>query len=165
MLQKLINFSHYSSIKIGIPKIVNIIQTPKDYYSLLQNSTPQIIGKANNLLISPEAKNLILLDDDFDYIKDYENYLEVGGLTPSRKLFTYAKKNNLKGFEILGGIPGSIGGIIKMNAGLKNHEIKSTLLGILSIQDSHVLEFTPTQALKLELSLIHISEPTRLGMI
>ncbi|WP_104722311.1 UDP-N-acetylmuramate dehydrogenase [Helicobacter mesocricetorum] len=149
MFQRSIDFSIYSSIKIGTLHTINIIETPQDYFQLLQHSTPQIIGKANNLLISPLAKNLILLSKNFDYIKDYGDSLEVGALTPSGKLFSYAKKHNLKGFEILGELPGSIGGIIKMNAGLKSYEIKSTLLGILSIKYSPILEFTAVENLHL----------------
>ncbi|MDE5602785.1 MAG: UDP-N-acetylmuramate dehydrogenase, partial [Helicobacter sp.] len=123
--------------------------SPQDYFHLLQHSTPQIIGKANNLLISPLAKDLILLSKHFDYIKDCGDSLEVGALTPSGKLFSYAKKHNLRGFEILGELPGSIGGIIKMNAGLKEYEIQSILLGILSIKHSYNFEFTAVEDLHL----------------
>ncbi len=149
MFQRSIDFSIYSSAKIGTLHTINIIETPQDYFQLLQHSIPQIIGKANNLLISPLAKNLILLNKNFDYIKDCGDSLEVGALTPSGKLFSYAKKHNLRGFEILGELPGSIGGIIKMNAGLKEYEIKSILLGILSIKHSHSLEFTAVEDLHL----------------
>ena len=90
-----------------------------------------------------------MLDKKFSYIKDCGDYLEVGALTPSGKLFSYAKKHNLAGFEILSGLPGSIGGIIKMNAGLKEYEIKSTLLGILSVQKSPTLDFIKADSLQL----------------
>ncbi len=150
MIQKIIDFSTYSSIKIGGILEVLLIQSPQDYYEALQRTrTPRIIGAANNLLIAPNAKNLIKLDKNFSYIKDCGDFLEVGALTPSGKLFSYAKRHNLAGFEILSRLPGSIGGIIKMNAGLKEYEIKSSLLGILSLKNSHFLEFSPTQSLNL----------------
>ena len=129
MIQKVIDFAVYSSIKIGAALQVSIIQTPQDYYESLQHTiSPNIVGAANNLLVSPNAKNLIMLDKKFSYIKDCGDYLEVGALTPSGKLFSYAKKHNLAGFEILSGLPGSIGGIIKIKSLLKKYEIKSTLL-------------------------------------
>ena len=150
MIQKVIDFAVYSSIKIGAALQVSIIQTPQDYYESLQHTiSPNIVGAANNLLVSPNAKNLIMLDKKFSYIKDCGDYLEVGALTPSGKLFSYAKKHNLAGFEILSGLPGSIGGIIKMNAGFKEYEIKSTLLGLLSIQKSPTLDFIKADSLQL----------------
>lgn len=150
MIPKNIDFSAYSSIRIGGVLEVSLIQSPQDYYEISQHATPpKIIGAANNLLISPNAKNLIRLDKNFSYIKDCGDFLEVGALTPSGKLFSYAKRHNLAGFEILSKLPGSIGGIIKMNAGLKEYEIKSSLLGILSLKNTHFLEFTPTQSLHL----------------
>ena len=69
-----------------------------------------------------------MLDKKFSYIKDCGDYLEVGALTPSGKLFSYAKKHNLAGFEILSGLPGSIGGILKMKSGFKEKKKKNNIL-------------------------------------
>lgn len=148
---KNIDFAKYSSVKIGSINKVKIIENPQDYYEILNTKENyNIIGFANNLLVEEHASNLIKLDDSFDYIKDCGDYLEVGANTPSGKLFSYAKKNNLSGFEILSGLPGSIGGIIKMNAGLKEYEIKQCLLGILSIKSSSKLEFIDSKYLDLK---------------
>ncbi len=149
MLQKIIDFSHYTSVRIGTQNTLNYIESPQDYALLLQQATPQIIGKANNLLIAPNAKNLCVLGKEFDYIKDLGDSLEVGAATPSGKLFSYAKRHHLSGFEILVGLPGSIGGIIKMNAGLKAYEIKEVLLGILQLDSSSSLEFKSVESLHL----------------
>ena len=147
---KTIDFQKYTSIKIGTINKVTIIESPLDYYEILNNyKNPKIIGFANNLLVAPDTHGLIKLGDAFDYIKDCGDYLEVGANTKSGRLFSYAKKNNLSGFEILCGLPGSIGGIIKMNAGLKEYEIKKNLLGILSIKDSSKLEFLDISLLNL----------------
>lgn len=150
MQEKIIDFSQYTSIKIGTPHLVSILETPQDYYTLSrETSSLKILGKANNLLISPKAKNLVMLGKNFDYIKDCGDCLEVGAMTPSGKIFSYAKSHNLGGFEFLSGLPGSLGGIIKMNAGLKEYEIKNSLLGILCVRDSARLDFVPTQDLGL----------------
>lgn len=150
MQKKQIDFSKYTSIKIGFINEVTIIESPLDYYEILNTfKNPKIIGCANNLLVAPNTNELIKLGNEFDYIKDCGDYLEVGANTKSGKLFSYAKENNLSGFEILCGLPGSIGGIIKMNAGLKEYEIKKNLLGILSIKDSSKLEFIDSKLLNL----------------
>lgn len=149
MLQKLVDFSKLSSVRIGAEVPLNYIESPLDYEELRQQTTPQIIGKANNLLVSPQAQNLCALGKVFDYIKDLGDCLEVGAATPSGKLFSYAKRHNLSGFEILAGLPGSLGGIIKMNAGLKEYEIKSVLLGILQLDSESRLDFRAVESLEL----------------
>ncbi len=47
----------------------------------------------------------------------------VGCATTSGKLLTYARKNNIADLEFLAKLPGNIGGLVKMNAGLKSWEI------------------------------------------
>ena len=149
MLAKIVDFSRYTSVRIGTINTLNYIESPQDYVELLQKFSPQIIGKANNLLIAPSAKNLCVLSKAFDYIKDLGDSLEVGAATPSGKLFAYAKRNNLRGFEILCGLPGSLGGIIKMNAGLKSYEIQEVLLGILQLESDEELGFKSVESLGL----------------
>ncbi|MGX2972168.1 UDP-N-acetylmuramate dehydrogenase [Helicobacter sp. T3_23-1059] len=89
------------------------------------------IGNGYNLLISPNAKNLVLLSNEFDYItksKDSKNTIEVGAKTSSSSLFRFCKEHNLGGLEFLSALPGSVGGLVKMNAGMKQYEIKDTLI-------------------------------------
>lgn len=129
MQTKLINFATYSSLKIGSPIEVSLIQSPKDC-SLALSQNMQIIGKANNLLVSPKAKNLAILDKTFSYITDCGEYIEVGGAYSSGRIFSYFKSHNLGGLEFLQALPGSLGGLVKMNAGMKQYEIKSILHSI-----------------------------------
>ncbi|MDR2081183.1 MAG: UDP-N-acetylmuramate dehydrogenase, partial [Campylobacteraceae bacterium] len=49
----------------------------------------------------------------------------------SGKVLSYAKKHNLKGFELLQKLPGTMGGIVKMNAGLKEFCISDNLISVL----------------------------------
>ncbi len=114
---KLIDFSKYSSIHIGPVVEVLVINEIGNYNGY------QIIGRANNLLISNTPPKFAVLGEEFDYIKQKEDKLYVGCATKSGKLLSYAKKNNLANFEFLGKLPGNLGGLIKMNAGLKEWEI------------------------------------------
>lgn len=129
MQKKIVDFSTYSSLKIGSPIEVNVIQTLADS-KLALSTNMQIIGKANNLLVSPKATNLALLDKNFSYIKDCGEYIEVGGAYSSGRIFSYFKSHNLGGLEFVQALPGSLGGLIKMNAGMKQDEIKSILHSI-----------------------------------
>ncbi|SHO80261.1 UDP-N-acetylenolpyruvoylglucosamine reductase [hydrothermal vent metagenome] len=118
MQTKIINFAKYSSIKVGSPIEVLIIEKddtiPKDRV---------IIGGANNLLVSPNPPPLMMLSKDYDYIKLEDNRLTIGGATKSGRIFSFVKKNNISGFEFLSKLPGTLGGLVAMNAGLKDREI------------------------------------------
>ena len=122
---KEIDFKRYSSIHIGCIKEVLVINEIGDY------SDFQIIGRGNNLLISPNCeKKFAILGEAFDYIKEENNLLYVGCATSSGKLLTYTRKNNIASLEFLAKLPGNIGGLVKMNAGLKEWEIFNYLHSI-----------------------------------
>lgn len=120
-MTKQIDFSKYLSIKIGSLLPVEVIES----YEYDRNL--RILGNGCNLLVSPDAKNLAILGDCFDYIKDLEDLIEVGGACNSAKIFKFFKQNNLSGLEFLRALPGSLGGLIKMNAGMKDYEMKNIL--------------------------------------
>lgn len=113
-----IDFKKYSSIKIGPVLDVLEINEIGDY------SDYQIIGKGNNLLISPNInKKFAILSEEFDYIKQEGNLLFVGCATTSGKLLTYTRNNDIANLEFLAKLPGNLGGLVKMNAGLKSWEM------------------------------------------
>ncbi len=117
MYQKEINFSKFSSIKIGGIKIANYIEDEDE------KSHYPIIGGANNILISNDIKEVFILSKKFDYIKINNGYLHIGGATPSGKIVNFCKKNNIANFEWAYSLPASLGGMVKMNAGVKEYEI------------------------------------------
>ncbi len=121
-MKEKIDLKKYSSIKIGPVVDVEII-TEIDK----KNETFFLIGGANNILVSPYPPPLAKLSKKFDYIKIEEGELIIGGATPTGKVVSFCKKNNIAGFEFLSRLPGTIGGAIKMNAGVKEYEIKNVL--------------------------------------
>jgi len=122
MYFKTIDFSKFSSIKVGTPIEVLMLQRedeiPKDRV---------IIGHANNLLVSPTPPPLMMLSKDFSFLELEDDFLTVGCATPTGKLLSFAKKNDLAGFEFVSKLPGSIGGMVAMNAGVKSYEIFNIL--------------------------------------
>ena len=118
MFLKTIDFSKYSSIKIGPEVDVLMIEKndeiPEDRY---------LIGGANNLLLSPAPPPLMMLSKDFDYCRIEGDMLEIGAATPTGKILSFAKKNDLAGFEFVAKLPGTLGGMLAMNAGVKEYEI------------------------------------------
>ncbi|MBZ7951564.1 UDP-N-acetylmuramate dehydrogenase [Campylobacter sp. LH-2024] len=124
----IIDFKKYSSIRIGDEFEVQILDQISDFEGFL-------IGGANNLLMSPKPKNIGILGEKFDFIEILDQkldflHLRIGCRTNSRKIYNFAKQNNLCGFEYLSKIPGTLGGLLKMNAGLKGECISQNLIKI-----------------------------------
>ena len=125
MKTKEIDFAKYSSIRIG----------PKVEVALLDNSQIlheryYLIGACNNILIGEELPALMTLDKKYDYIKIEEDKLIIGAATPSGRVASFCKKHNIANLEFLSHLPGKMGGLIVMNAGLKEYEIFNQLLSI-----------------------------------
>jgi len=121
---KTIDFSKFSSIKVGTPIEVLMLERgdeiPKDR---------MIVGHANNLLVSSTPPPLMMLSKDFSFmtLEGDDKLLVVGCATPTGKLLSFAKKNDLAGFEFISKLPGSIGGMLAMNAGVKSYEVFNIL--------------------------------------
>jgi UDP-N-acetylmuramate dehydrogenase len=86
-----------------------------------------IIGHANNLLVSDTPPSLMMLSKDFSFIELKDEVLTIGCATPTGKILSFAKKNNLAEFEFISKLPGSLGGMIAMNAGVKSYEVFNIL--------------------------------------
>ena len=139
-LEKIIDFKKYSSIKIGPVVRVKIIEEIDR-----KNEKFFLVGGANNILISPTPPPLAMLSKKFDYIKIENDELIIGAATPTGKVVSFCKKHNIGGFEFLGKLPGTIGGAVKMNAGVKEHEIKDILKWIRTYKGK-----IPKEKIKLE---------------
>ena len=130
-MKRIIDFSKYSSIKIGTPIEVEVIQEKRDIPDGF------LVGGANNLLVSPTPPKLYVLGKEFDFIKLDGELLKIGGATKSGRIFSFCKKYDIGGLEYLGKLPGTLGGLIKMNAGMKSYEIFNNLVSV-SFADKEV---------------------------
>jgi len=122
MFFKTIDFSKYSSIKVGQPTEILMLEKgdaiPENRY---------LIGGANNLLLSPNPPPLMMLSKDFANIEQDNNMLIIGSAMPNGRIVSYAKKHNISGFEFCSNLPGTLGGMLAMNAGVKSYEIFNIL--------------------------------------
>jgi UDP-N-acetylmuramate dehydrogenase len=133
MYFKTIDFSKYSSIKVGQATEVMMIEEgdtiPADRY---------LIGGANNLLVSPTPPPLMMLSKDFANITEDENILTIGAAMPTGRIVSYAKKHDIAGFEFCSKLPGNLGGMLAMNAGVKEYEIFNILHSV-KIEEKWIL--------------------------
>ena len=125
MFFKTIDFSKYASIKIGQETEVLMLEhgdaIPSDRY---------LIGAANNLLVSPTPPALMMLSKDFATIEAHEDTLTIGAAMPTGRIVSYAKKYDIAGFEFCAKLPGTLGGMLAMNAGVKTYEVFNILHSI-----------------------------------
>ncbi len=125
MRKRTIDFRKFSSIKIGPATEVLLVEKedplPKDH---------TLIGHANNLLIGPNPPPLMMLSKDFDFIKVENGLLVIGAATPTGKILSYCKRHDIGGFEFVAKLPGSLGGMLAMNAGVKEYETFNSLVWI-----------------------------------
>ncbi len=101
--------------------MIDSFDYPKDAY---------LIGSANNLLVGPQHPPLMKLSKAFDYIKIKDGKLYIGAATPGGKIVSFCKKHNIANFEFVAHLPGTLGGMLQMNAGLKEYEIFNHLHSI-----------------------------------
>ena len=98
----------------------------------LNNENFYVLGSGSNLLIRDTGFNgvIIKLGKEFNSVNIIENKLEVGASVLDINLSKFALKHGIEGFEYFSGIPGSVGGAVKMNAGCYGSETKEILNSI-----------------------------------
>jgi UDP-N-acetylmuramate dehydrogenase len=130
-----VDLKDYATIKIGgKAKFLFFPKGEEDLYKLLGylGEDFYLLGKGSNLLIKDTLIKtpVIKLDRFFDYVKEKDNLLEVGGATPFSSFIDYCIKNNYTGLENLSGIPASVGGMLVMNASSFERSISSCLIKV-----------------------------------
>ncbi len=125
MSYKSIDFSQYASIKIGPVVDVFVMEEEQPY-----PHNAYLIGGANNVLLSPTPPPLMVLSKKYDYIKIENGRLIIGAATPGGKVVSFCKRHNIANFEFMAHLPGTIGGMVKMNAGLKEWEVFNHLYAL-----------------------------------
>ena len=119
---KTIDFSKFSSIRVG--PVAEVFMIDSDDYP----DDAVLIGAANNLLIGPQHPPLMKLSKIFDFIRIENGLLRIGAATPGGKIVSFCKKHDIGGLEFLSHLPGTLGGMLQMNAGMKEYEIFNLLV-------------------------------------
>lgn len=108
-----------------------------------------ILGSGSNILVHDKVLKgaVIKLGPGFAQIEKKGNTLIVGGAVTIPKLLSYCRANNLSGAEFLWGIPGSLGGAVKGNAGTKDKSISSIIKSLSGISGLGHSEHLPIEKL------------------
>ena len=132
--------------------IVNSISDLKTIISYADQIKYYIIGVGSNLLVRDGGFDglIIKLGKNFNKIKISKNMLSVGAGVLDVNLAKFALKNSIKDFEFFSGIPGTIGGAIKMNAGCYGSQTADNLKRILAINKLGKTEYLTKDVLELK---------------
>jgi UDP-N-acetylmuramate dehydrogenase len=121
----------------GIEGYAEVLFVPEDIDDLvffLKNLPKEVkvtvLGAMSNVLIRSGGIPgiVIMLGKWFDKIFVEDDVLEVGASVNCSKLSATAVDNDLGGLEFLAGIPGTVGGAIRMNAGCYGADISGVLV-------------------------------------
>ena len=145
--------SAHCSFKIGGP--VRALAVPQDVTSVSKlccilkehQLAPFLLGNGSNILFPDEGlSDLFIISTEklqkLFLLPDGAIYAEAG--VSLARLALFAQQNGLKGLEFVSGIPGTVGGGLRMNAGAYGGELKDVV-------ESVVTYYLPEQLL-LELS-------------
>jgi UDP-N-acetylmuramate dehydrogenase len=97
-----------------------------------------IIGVGSNLLVRDGGVKgvVVRLGIPFSKVDVSDEYIRCGSASLNSKIAKEAMKKQIGGLEFLSGIPGTIGGAVKMNAGSFGREMKDILVSATVIDEN-----------------------------
>ncbi|NWG47260.1 MAG: UDP-N-acetylmuramate dehydrogenase [Alphaproteobacteria bacterium] len=128
--------SRYTWFRVGGPADVLVLPKDEDDLKTLLEGLPAdvpltVIGVGSNLLVRDGgvAGVVLRLSPDFARIRpEGGTRLRVGAAALDAQVARAARDAGLTGLEFLAGIPGTIGGALRMNAGAYGRELKDALV-------------------------------------
>ncbi len=127
--------ARHTTWKIGGPADLLLIPDGKEQLAetvrlLRRHGTPWTkIGRGSNMLVSDKGIRgaVVKLGKGLDYVRFEDQQAIAGGSFGFIKLSVMAAKQGLTGLEFAGGIPGSVGGAVYMNAGAHGSDVSHVL--------------------------------------
>ena len=157
----------YTWLRVGGPAEVLFI--PKDEADLAHflSSTPNeipvtILGVASNTLVRDGGVNgvVIRLGPSFAKVTTDDVSVTAGAAALDNKVAKEAAKAGIAGLEFYAGIPGTIGGALRMNAGCYGSETKDILAEVIALDRSGRRQVMPLE--EMGYSYRHSSAPDEL---
>ncbi len=128
---------NYSNYKIGgsarLFAEVFTVDELREVLGSLPNEKIFVLGGGTNLLIADCGFDGLVIHNKIEGKNIVADGLEVGSGVMMKDLLEFCIENSLSGLEWAGGLPGTIGGAIRGNAGAFKGEIKDCVLEVRSL--------------------------------
>ena len=109
-----------------------------------------VLGNGTNLLVKDEGYRGIILQIKMEQINIEDTQVIVESGAKNSVLAQKLAENGLTGFEFASGIPGTIGGAIKMNAGAYGSEIKELVQEVTYLAEDGTMHTISNEECKFE---------------
>lgn len=137
--QENVSLKQYSHYKIGGP--ARYFFAPKTAVELVEalkkakaeNLRLFILGSGTNLLIDDKGFDGLVLKPETGGLQREGNFVRVGAGVAVSDFLNFLIAESLSGFEWAGGLPGTIGGAIRGNAGAFGGETKDLVKDVISV--------------------------------
>jgi UDP-N-acetylmuramate dehydrogenase len=108
-----------------------------------------LLGNGSNILVHDRVLKgaVIKLGPGFAKIEKKGTTLTAGGAVTIPKLLSYCRASSLSGAEFLWGIPGTLGGAVKGNAGARDKSISGIIKSVKGISGLGNIEQLPVEKL------------------
>lgn len=146
MIKSNVSLKEYSRYKIGGPakyfleirSEAELIEGLKKWCNLSANFDSKekeifILGGGTNLLISDNGFPGLIIHDNIHFISTKNNGVVLSGGLPFFEAVDYFASHAISGLAWAGGLPGTVGGAIRGNAGAFGGEIKDIIIDVESI--------------------------------
>ncbi|WP_423409963.1 UDP-N-acetylmuramate dehydrogenase [Heyndrickxia sp. MSNUG] len=148
--------ANHTTMKIGGPADILIepssIENLKKSIDVIKNSGLKwtVIGRGSNLLVSDKGIEgaVIKLGTGLDELEIEGNRVTAGGGMSLVNFAITISRKGLSGLEFAGGIPGSIGGAVYMNAGAHGSDVSKILEKAYVLFEDGTLEWLTNEEMK-----------------
>lgn len=151
-LQKNVSLKQISNFKIGgntkyfveVKNTDELTPALKKWHEIIKDLKEEelkmfILGKGTNVVFSDDDFKGLVIKNSIVSISKLGDTITVGAGTLFSDLLEYCINNSLSGLEWAGGLPGTVGGAVRGNAGAYNGETKDRIIEVESV-DLETLE-------------------------
>jgi len=145
-IEKNVLLSQYTTFKIGGPaKYFACVKNTEDAQAALEyaeknNLSCLLLGGGSNLLISDKGFDGLVIKLELDNIEFSDNHVRVGAGWQLSDLIKQCLDKGLTGLEFAAGIPGTVGGAIRGNAGTFGVDMSSVVKTVTYLDEKNVVQ-------------------------
>jgi UDP-N-acetylmuramate dehydrogenase len=146
MIQTNVLLKDYSNYKIGGPASYfleaktkdELLEGIKDWQEICKDLSDNerqvfVLGGGTNILFSDEGFKGLVIKISLNLISLVDDKISVGAGTLFSEVTEFCIENSLSGFEWAGGMPGTVGGAVRGNAGAFGGETKDNIASVTSL--------------------------------